>query len=258
MADARRVRSASRGSRTATRPSSRARCATLTAGEREVVALRLLLDLGRRERGARARDLAHGLLHAPRPRAPQARGRDRRTCPRLRLETSTWSMRCSMVARCSRTRSAWRRCSTSCALAGPAPPELRWRSRPNGSRHRTGDAARLPRPAASPLAVASALLAVCAIVVVGAISLWSRRPRPTRSTSRLRAATRWSSPPWRRRHPSRPRPPVPEAPALLGGKRPPPVAPSPSSGACRTTRPGCGCGSPAPAGSRRSPSARSA
>ena len=45
-------------------------------------------------------------------------------------------MRCSTAVRCSRTRSAWQRCSTSCGRAGPSRgPSCgsRW---PTGSRHR--------------------------------------------------------------------------------------------------------------------------
>ena len=78
-----------------------------------------------------------------------------------------------MVVHCSRTRSGWPRCSTSCACIEPEPdPQLRAvvaerLAAPAPVRRR------LPVQPPRRLGVASALLAVCAIVVVGAISLRS-------------------------------------------------------------------------------------
>ena len=46
----------------------------LSAGEREVVALRIVLDLDAATAGAHARDLPHQLHDAPEPRAQEARG----------------------------------------------------------------------------------------------------------------------------------------------------------------------------------------
>ena len=113
-------------------------------------------------------------------------------------------------------------------LHRPEPGPSCGRSWPNGSRHRH----RCAVGCLSGRLVVSASRADCSPSARSSSSVRSRSgpaTRPTRSTSRMRAATRWSSPPWRRRHPSRPRPRVPEARGSPRRGSAPLVAPSPSS-----------------------------
>ena len=187
----------------------------------------------RRGRRARARDLAHGLLDAPRPCAPQARGRDRRSCSRLRHVTSTWSTRCSMAARCSRTRSAWPRCSTSCALhrrraaARAAHGGRRTARRPPAPRAPVGCLSQPPRRARRRERAARRLRDRRS-------SVRSRsRPADTHVTGRPpdREPRRDCEQPAvaPQSSPSGPRPPVPEAPDSPRRAASPLAAPSPSS-----------------------------
>ena len=120
----------------ASRPSSRPRSRGLTAGEREVIALRVVLDLDAGTAAQRARHLAHQLHDAPEPRAQEARGG-------TPCRSVTWSPSCA--ARASSPRRA----------ARARPPDRRGRARParaaspGAARSSSRSRSRPPSPRAS-------------------------------------------------------------------------------------------------------------